>query len=56
MFTNKKAFQLPSNDIAKTFSIETIYYNDPIGLHKPHSNIFENYKQYTDLLTIKHVS
>ena len=55
MFTNEKAFQLPSNDIAKTFSIETIYYNDPIGLHKPHSNIFENYKQYTDLLTIKHV-
>lgn len=56
MFTNEKSFQLPSYDIAKTFSIETIYYNDPVGLHKPHSNIFENYKQYTDLLTIKHIS
>ena len=56
MFTNEKSFQLPSYDIAKTFSIETIYYNDPVGLHKPHSNIFESYSHYTDLLSKKHVS
>ena len=49
MFTNNKAFQLPSNDIAKTFSIETNLLL-MIIMFTLHSNIFENYKQYTDLL------
>jgi len=26
----------PSYDLAKTFSVETVFYPDPIGLHKPH--------------------
>ena len=55
-FTNEKVFHLPSYDIAKTFSIETIYYNDPVGLHKPHSNIFQDYKNYTELLSKKHIT
>lgn len=29
-------YSIPSLEVAKTFSVETIYYNDPLGLHKPH--------------------
>jgi hypothetical protein len=26
----------PSYEISKKFSVETVFYDDPIGLHKPH--------------------
>lgn len=29
-------FHLPTVDIAKQFSVETIFYENPTGLHKPH--------------------
>ena len=31
----KDGVQLPSIDISKTFSVETIYYDTPLGYHQP---------------------
>lgn len=50
---NKK---VPTIDEAMKFSVETIYYNDPCGMHKPHISRFPSYQHYVDLLSKKHVS
>ena len=33
-------YKIPKKDVAKTFSVETIFYHDPMGLHKPHLEFF----------------
>ena len=45
-------FNIPTVDIAKTFSVETIFYNDPVGLHKPH-DIFPDKSDLLKLLSKK---
>ena len=49
---NKK---IPTIEEAMKFSVETIYYNDPCGMHKPQINRFPSYQHYVDLLSKKHV-
>ena len=51
---NERFFDIPSIEIAKSFSIETIYHDDPVGLHKPHLNIFPNNDNYINMLSKKH--
>ncbi len=47
----KKA-NVPSIDIAKRFSVETIYYENPCGIHKPYIDKFpEDKKTYIKMLS-----
>ena len=50
---NKK---VPTIEEAMKFSVETIYYNDPCGMHKPQIERFPSYQHYAELLSKKHVS
>ena len=50
----KLNYDIPSIEIAKKFSIETIFYDDPIGLHQPHLDKFPN-DGYKNLL-LKHIN
>lgn len=38
----KDGVRLPSVDIAKTFSVETVFYNRPLGYHQPHRYLPEH--------------
>lgn len=51
---NEGFFDIPSIEIAKSFSIETMYHDGPVGLHKPHLNIFPNNDNYINMLSKKH--
>ena len=42
---------IPSFDIAKKFSVETIYYEEPTGMHKPHIDKFPSKEHYVKLLS-----
>lgn len=42
---------LPSVETAKRFSVETIYYEDPCGMHQPHIGRFPNYDAFATLLS-----
>jgi len=33
-------YRMPTTEIAKTFSVETMFYRDPMGMHKPHLEFF----------------
>jgi len=46
---------LPTRETAMQFSMETVYSEDPIGLHKPHLNIFPSSETYAQLLSKLHV-
>lgn len=39
----------PRRDIAKTFAVETYYYDKPVGIHKAFN--FVNQEQYNELMT-----
>lgn len=48
---------LPTPEIAKQFSVETIFYEDPCGLHNSHLDKFpSNKKEFLELLSRKHVN
>ena len=53
MVNNENNYNLPDKDVAMAFSMETIYSENPCGLHKPHMNIFPE-GAYKDLLSKKH--
>ncbi len=47
-----KKFKVPTIEIAKKFSVETIYYENPCGMHKPHMDKFpEDKKTYIEMLS-----
>ena len=45
-------YHLPTKEVAATFSVETIFNRDPMGLHKPHLEFFtpDEVKDYNQLL------
>lgn len=43
-------YNVPSTEIAKKFSVESIYYEDPFGMHKPYKNISSG--QLEELLNV----
>jgi len=53
MKSNKNIYSLPNKDTAMSFSMETIYSEDPCGLHKPHLTRFPDGK-YKELLSKRH--
>ena len=44
-----REFKVAPLDVAKKFAVETVYYDDPCGLHKPHIDKFGNRELYTRL-------
>jgi hypothetical protein len=46
---------IPTMDIAKRFSVETIYNEDTCGMHKPHLDKFPNREAFIDLLSVRYV-
>lgn len=48
-------FSLPRKEIAKTFSVESIYDEDPCGIHNPSFNIFPNQEAFIHLFNKKYV-
>ena len=46
---------LPSVDIAKRFSIETVWYEDPCGIHQPHIAKFPSYDAFIALFKKRYV-
>ena len=46
---------IPTMDIAKRFSVETIYNEDTCGMHKPHLDKFPNRDAFIDLLSVRYV-
>jgi len=46
-------FKIPSVEVAKTFSVETIYYHDPCGMHKPFLCCFPIKKDFIRILDKK---
>lgn len=53
MINNKSNYNLPNKDTAMSFSMETIYSENPSGLHKPHLSGFPDGK-YEKLLSKRH--
>jgi len=51
----QKKYNIPTIEIAKQFSVETIYYNDPCGMHKPHIDKFPNKQSYIDILSKRYI-
>jgi hypothetical protein len=47
-------YNIPSLENAMKFSVETIYYDSPCGLHKPWLSFFPNKNSYINMLNIKH--
>lgn len=45
--------KVPSIESAKQFSVETIFFHNPCGLHKPHLHLFPSRESYTQLLKQK---
>jgi hypothetical protein len=50
-----KNYKIPTPKKAKEFSVETVYYNDTCGLHKPLLKEFPSKQHYINLLNKKHV-
>jgi hypothetical protein len=46
----KEGYKLPSYEKAKEFAVETVFYEDPIGLHSPYIMEFASYWDYVHLL------
>lgn len=42
---------LPEHDVAKQFSVETVYYPDPIGMHQPHVSKFPSENDFERILS-----
>jgi len=47
--------RLPSVETALKFSIETIYYEDPCGIHQPHIERFPSYEAFAALFTRRYI-
>jgi hypothetical protein len=47
----RNGYNLPSVDVASTFSVETIYHPDPCGLHKPWLSVFPSYETYETMMS-----
>jgi hypothetical protein len=45
-----REFKIAPVDVAKMFSVETVYYESPCGLHKPHIDKFPNREAYSKML------
>ena len=45
---------LPSLEKAKSFSVETIYYPDTCGIHKPYMSEFPSHEAFAELLAKRH--
>jgi len=48
-----REFKLAFVDVAKRFSVETMYYDAPCGLHKPHLDKFPSREAYSKMLFTK---
>ena len=46
---------LPTVDVAKQFSIETIWYEDPCGIHQPHIERFPSYQAFVALFNRRYI-
>jgi hypothetical protein len=46
---------LPTVDVAKQFSIETIWYEDPCGIHQPHIERFPSYDAFAALFSRRYI-
>ncbi len=44
---HRDEFNLPSVEVARQFAVESLFYPDPLGLHKPW-----NYLRYSEMLTL----
>jgi hypothetical protein len=44
-----REFKIAPADVAKKFAVESVYYDSPCGLHKPHIDKFGNRELYTKL-------
>ena len=51
LFCLKKNYKLPSLEEAMKFSVETIYYENPCGLHKPWLSVFPSNEAYIKMLS-----
>lgn len=51
MDKNHEKYNLPNRNIAKTFSVETVFYKDPLGMHQPHIDKFPNREEYIRILS-----
>lgn len=49
-------FRIPSKEEAKQFSVETIFYESPCGIHKPYIENFPSRECYTNLLKHRYVT
>ena len=47
--------KIPTIDIAKQFSVETIFYEDPCGMHKPHLDKFTSREEFVRIVSKRHV-
>jgi hypothetical protein len=47
---------LPTIDVAKQFSIETIWYEDPCGIHQPHIDRFPSYDAFAALFNRRYIN
>ena len=45
-----REFKIAPIDVAKKFAVETVYYESPCGLHKPHIDKFPNRSSYSQML------
>lgn len=45
-----REFKIAPVDVAKKFAVETVYYDSPCGLHKPHLDKFPSRAVYTQML------
>jgi hypothetical protein len=48
---------IPTLEVAKHFSVETVFYHDPCGLHKPHLDVMNcTREEFVQLLTKRHIN
>jgi hypothetical protein len=47
--------KIPTIDIATQFSVETIFYEDPCGMHKPHLDKFKSREEFVRILSKRYV-
>jgi len=55
MLLQKQNANIPTIEVAKRFSVETIYSEDTCGMHQPHLDKFPSRKGFVDLLSIRYV-
>lgn len=48
-------YNIPSLEKAKQFAVESMYYEDPIGLHKPHLSCYPSIEHYKKMLSKRYV-